>query len=177
MQQLTHTQPARRPAPAHPTWTYARWGRAHCDHVTSPAPDMGDRGSVALILAILTVGMLALAGLVIDGGAMLAARGRTADLAEQSARAGASAITPASLRGPSPAGLRIDPAAADRAASRVLAAGNAWGEVSVNTDTVTVTAHVSAPATLLSAFGIVDLTEDATATATLLHGTTTTGRP
>src|SRR4249919_1908103 len=78
-----------------------------------PVPD---QGSLALMLAIITVGILALAGLVIDGGAMLAERGRAADLAEQAARAGASAITPASLRGPSPADLRIDPGAAQRAA-------------------------------------------------------------
>ena len=60
------------------------------------------------MLAITTVGMLALAGLVIDGGALLAARGQAADLAEQAARAAASAVTPASLRGPNPADLRID---------------------------------------------------------------------
>ena len=133
----------------------------------------GDEGSLALMLAITAVGMLALAGLVFDGGALLAARGRAADLAEQAARAGASAITPTSLRGPSPAGLRIDPAAAQRAATRVLATGHATGEVTVTGTTVTVTAQVTRPATLLAAFGIGDLSVETTATATLLHGTTT----
>ena len=66
------------------------------------------------MLAITTVGVLALAGLVVDGGALLAARGRAADLVEQTARAGTSAITPASLRGPSLADLRINPGAAQR---------------------------------------------------------------
>jgi Flp pilus assembly protein TadG len=134
-----------------------------------------DQGSLALMLAIITVGMLALAGLMIDGGTMLAERGRAADLAEQAARAGASAIIPASLRGPSPASLRIDPITAQQAATRVLATGHARGEVRVSGNTVTVTARTSRPATLLSAFGISDLSAHATATATLLHGTTTEG--
>jgi Flp pilus assembly protein TadG len=131
---------------------------------------------VALVLAITTVGVLALAGLVIDGGALLAARGQAADLAEQAARAGASAITPTSLRGPNPVALRIDPDAAQRAATQVLATGQATGTVAVVGSTVTVTAHLSRPATVLAAFGISDLPAEATATATLLHGTTA-GRP
>ena len=35
------------------------------------------------------------------------------------------------------------------------------------------TAHLTRPATLLAAFGVHDLPAEATATATLLHGTTT----
>src|SRR4051794_15932656 len=103
---------------------------------------------------------------------MLAARGQAADLAEQAARAGTAAITPGSLRGPSPAGLRIDPMAAQRAATQVLTTRHAIGEVTVAGGTVTVTAHVSWRATLLAAFGVSDLSAQASATATLLHGTT-----
>ena len=120
---------------------------------------------------------MVMAGLVIDGGAAIAARARAADLAEQAARAGADALVPASLRGMSPAELRVDPAAARAAADRVLSLGGATGEVTIAGLDVSVTAHVPRQAAVLSALGLDDLTGTATATATVLHGTTTTGGP
>jgi Flp pilus assembly protein TadG len=134
-----------------------------------------DTGSVALFMSLLTVALLAMAGLVIDGGAAIAARERAADLAEQAARAGADALVPASLRGPSPTGLQVDPAAARAAADRVLSLGGANGELTINGLDVTVTAHVPRRAVILSAIAVDDLTGTATATATVLHGTTTGG--
>jgi Flp pilus assembly protein TadG len=119
--------------------------------------------------------MMAMAGLVIDGGAAIAARARAADLAEQAARAGADALSPSSLRGQGPADLRVDPAAARTAADRVLVLGGATGEVTVSGLDVFVTAHVPRQAVVLTAVGINDLTGTATATATVLHGTTTGG--
>jgi Flp pilus assembly protein TadG len=135
----------------------------------------GDRGSLSLYLALFTVALLAMAGLVIDGGAAIAARGRAADLAEQAARAGADALSQNTLRGGTPAALSIDPAAARSAAGRVLDLGGATGEVTVTGLEVSVTAHVPRRAVILSAVGLTDLTGTATATATVLHGTTTGG--
>lgn len=140
-----------------------------------PAPARDERGSVALYMAIFMVGLMVMAGLVIDGGAAIAARERAADLAQQAARAGADALTPTSLRGTSPAQLQVDPVAAGRAADRVLSLAGADGQVAVNGLDVTVIAHVHRRAAVLSAFGITDLTGTATATATVLHGTTTGG--
>lgn len=134
-----------------------------------------DRGSVALYMALIMVGLLVMAGLVIDGGAAIAARARAADLAEQAARAGADALSPASLRGSSPDALAVDPAAARAAATRVLALAGATGEIQLNGLDVTVTAHVPRRAVVLSAVGVSDLTGTAAATATVLHGTTTGG--
>jgi len=134
-----------------------------------------DRGSVALYMALIMVGLLVMAGLVIDGGAAIAARARAADLAEQASRAGADALSPASLRGPSPDALAVDPAAARAAATRVLVLAGATGEIQVNGLDVTVTAHVPRRAVILSAVGVSDLTGTAAATATVLHGTTTGG--
>ncbi len=131
-----------------------------------------DEGSLALYLALMAVGLLAMAGLVIDGGAALAARGRAADIAQEAARAGADAITEASLRGASPAQLQIDPAAARAAAQRLLTLHGAGGEVTIASRDVTVIAHVPQHAVVLSAVGITDLTGTATATATILNGTT-----
>jgi Flp pilus assembly protein TadG len=132
-----------------------------------------DRGSVALIMVILSVALFAMAGLVIDGGAALAARGRASDLADQASRAGVSALVPASLRGTSPAEITVDPTAAQRAARDVLEAGGAGGEISVGADTVSVTAHITRRSVVLSAFGVTTLDGSATATATLVYGTTT----
>lgn len=134
-----------------------------------------DDGSVSVYLAVWAVAMLAMAGLVIDGGAAIAARARAADLAEQAARAGADALSPASLRGSRPADLQVDPAAARTAADRVLTLGGATGEVTIAGHYVSVTAHVPRQATVLTAVGVNDLTGSATATATVLHGTTTGG--
>lgn len=134
-----------------------------------------DDGSVSVYLAVWAVAMMAMAGLVIDGGAAIAARARAADLAEQAARAGADALSPASLRGRRPADLQVDPAAARTAADRVLALGGATGEVTISGLYVSVTAHVPRQATVLTAVGVNDLTGSATATATVLHGTTTGG--
>jgi hypothetical protein len=135
-------------------------------------PEERDRGSVCLTLAVLAVGMLVFAGLVFDGGVALDARGRAASLAQQASRAGVDALSPLSLRGPAP-DLRVDPIQAEQAARRILTAGGATGEVSASGATVTVTAHVTRRAVILSAVGIHDLTGSATATATVVYGVTT----
>jgi Flp pilus assembly protein TadG len=124
-------------------------------------------------MAMFSVALIAMAGLVIDGGASLAARGRAHDVAAQAARAGADAISPASLRGTSPQDLVIDSAAARAAAQTYLRAGQATGTVTVTGQDVTVTAHVPRRALIMSAFGIHDMSGTATATATIVSGTDT----
>jgi Flp pilus assembly protein TadG len=146
--------------------------------MTRPLPDRlrGDdpeRGSIALSFALTAVAALVMAGLVVDGGAALATRERAADLATQAARAGATALTPTSLRG-LPTQLSADPTAATRAADDVLTDGGATGQVSVAGDTVTVTAHLPRHTVILSAVGLDDISQTATATATALVGTATT---
>ncbi len=138
-------------------------------------PNLGqdpERGAVAVVIPILTVGMLAMAGLVVDGGAALAARGRAADVAQQAARAGADALAPASLRRGDPAGLAVNPAAAVLAADQVLQVGAVGGQVSVSGDTVTVAAQVTRRTSILSAIGVDTVTGHASATATVLYGGT-----
>jgi Flp pilus assembly protein TadG len=142
---------------------------------TSRQPIRTDRGSVGLYMALLATGMLMMAGLVIDGGAAIATRQKAASLAEQAARAGADALSPASLRGAEPGQLVADPVAAAAAARRILAVGGATGTVAVNGGTVTVTAHVPRRAMVLSAVGVSDISQSATASATVLHGVHTAG--
>lgn len=131
----------------------------------------GDGGSVALWFAITALAAFAMLGLVVDGGAALATREHAADLAGQAARAGAAVLLPRTLRG-NPADLRVDPAAAEQAAQHVLTAAGATGEISVDGVTVTVTAHVAKRAAILSAMGLTDLSQSATASASALYGGT-----
>lgn len=125
---------------------------------------------MAVLMPILAVGMLSMAGLVVDGGAALSARGRAADVAQQAARAGADALAPNSLRSRSPSGLMINPAAATAAANQVLAAGSVQGSVTVSGDTVTVTTTVTRQTSMMSAVGINTVSGRASATATVLYG-------
>jgi Flp pilus assembly protein TadG len=132
-----------------------------------------DRGSISLYFAIITIAALAMAGLVVDGGAALSTRERAADLATQAARAGADSLTPNSLRG-LPTGLQADPAAATKAADQVLADGGATGQVTVTGATVTVTAHLPRHTVILSAVGLDNISQSATASATPIVGDATT---
>lgn len=141
---------------------------------TDPTPTQPpDRGSVSAWLLGTVVALLVLAGLVLDGGSALAARGRAADTAAQAARAGADALDQASLRSSTPAGFTANPAAARAAADRVLTAAGVTGRVEVTGSTVTVTARAAAPAVILTIVGIGEVGGQATATAIPLHGTTT----
>ena len=134
-----------------------------------------DRGLISLYVVAMTVGLLAMAGLVVDGGNAINARQRAADLAQQAARAGADALSPVSLRTGEPSQLRADPGAATRAADAVLSDGAVTGTVTVQGSAVTVTVTVHERTTVLSAFGLTEVTGSAAATAIPLHGTDTAG--
>lgn len=164
---------ATEPSSTHVVSTLAmRWSQRRA----AARREEGDRGSIGLLLALLMVGLMAMAGLVVDGGAALSARGRAADVAQQAARAGADALLPASLRTSNPNRLQVDPNAACAAAQQVLDAGGIKGQVTLGGDTVTVRARVTRRTALLSAVGINDVTGSASATATVLFGGTSEGR-
>lgn len=61
-------------------------------------PGSGDRGSVALWVVIFTFAVMVLATFVVDGGQLMNARERAADMAEQAARATANDIDITALR-------------------------------------------------------------------------------
>ncbi|HVV76296.1 MAG TPA: pilus assembly protein TadG-related protein [Mycobacteriales bacterium] len=134
--------------------------------------DDTDRGSISLYFAITALAALVMAGFVVDGGAALATRERAADLATQAARAGATALTPTSLRG-TPTDLQADPTAATQAAQAILNDAGATGQVTVSGDTVTVTAHLPRHTVILSAVGLTNISQTATASATAVIGTAT----
>ena len=132
-----------------------------------------DRGSVGVYVVALTLGMLVMAGLVLDGGAAFAARGAAATAAQQAARAGADALDPLSLRSTDPTGVTVSAAAARSAASRALAAAGATGTIQIDGTAVTVIARISRPSYVLSVVGVDRLTGTGSFTAVPVHGTTT----
>src|SRR5215210_8722437 len=97
----------------------------------SAGGDDGERVSVTLFAMVLALGLLAMAGLVIDGGEKLVAQRRANHLAEQAARAGAQAVDIGAVRIGRPA---LDAAAAHAAAAGYLAAAGHRGSVTVGPD-------------------------------------------
>jgi Flp pilus assembly protein TadG len=78
--------------------------------------DDPDRGSVTLWIVIFAVAVIALALLLADGGSLISAKERAADIAEQSARAAADDISVTSLRNNI---VQINPDACQRAGNLV----------------------------------------------------------
>ncbi|MFD7655374.1 pilus assembly protein TadG-related protein [Actinosynnema sp. NPDC059797] len=123
-----------------PTWRRrAEWWRA-------------DEGQVTAFVVVLTTGILALAGLTLDGGLALAAKVRAGGQAEAAARAGAQAVDLVAYRGDGT--VRLVPAQAVAGALAYLAAEGATGTVTVSGDTVTVTVTATQPTQLLGLVGI-----------------------
>jgi len=122
-------------------------------------------GSLTLWLAVLATGLFGTAGLVAAGGAALAAKARAESQAFAAARAGAEALSPSSLATGHPV---LDPAAAQTAAEKALAADDTAGQVQVagRTVSVTVTAQVPGGLLVLVGVGSLHVTGSASSTAT-----------
>ena len=138
-----------------PPWSLPRSGR-------------DDRGSATAFGLFLIVVVLVLAGAMIEGGTAMSARGHATDIGQQAARAGADKLDLATLR---ENGLvRIDPAAAQAAASAFLAQVGETGTVTATPAHVSVTVTVTRPGILVPILGIQTLTVRATATAAPITG-------
>ncbi len=115
-----------------------------------------DDGRVTAFVVVLMTGILALAGLALDGGLALAAKVRAVGQAEAAARAGAQAIDLATYR--ATGRLVLDPDRAVAAARTQLAAAGAEGEVSLREGGVVVTVTDTHVPRLLGLAGITELT-------------------
>jgi uncharacterized membrane protein len=104
--------------------------------MTSSMP-RGERGAVAPLVAMMLLGLLALAALVIDGGLLFAERRDLQGLADGAARAGAMAVDENVLR--ETGAVRLDAAAAQAAAERYLETTGLEGTVRIDADTLSVT--------------------------------------
>ncbi|WP_245849106.1 pilus assembly protein TadG-related protein [Lentzea kentuckyensis] len=124
---------------------------------------VSDDGAVSAFVVVLFIGLLVLAGLVLDGGLALGAKVRASGQAEAAARAGAQAIDLAVYR--ATGAFRLLPAEAAAAAQDHLATVGATGTVTVSGDTVTVTVTASQTTQLLGLAGISSLSVKGTGSA------------
>jgi hypothetical protein len=128
----------------------------------------GERGSVTVFVVGVTVALIVLAGLVFDGGAILAGHREADAEAEGAARAGAEAVASTAREGRS---LGIDPGAAVAAVDRYLGAYGHRGTVTVVGDRVTVTVNFTVPMQVLTIVGITHRAVTGIASATAVEGT------
>jgi len=133
-----------------------------------------ETGSLTLMLAVLMVALLALAGLVIDGGRKLNQSASAYAIAQEAARAGAGLVDRSAAY--SSGTFRVDQAQAVAAARAYLASAGYTGTVSVDGArrirvTVTVTEHTL----VLSLIGINTMTSTGSAVAALVTGVTGPG--
>jgi hypothetical protein len=115
-----------------------------------------DEGRATAFVVVLTIGILALAGLTLDGGLALSAKVKANGQAEAAARAGAQAIDLAAYRNTGT--LQLVPVQALADAHSYLATVGAYGTVTVIGDTVTVTVTASQGTQLLGMVGISSIT-------------------
>jgi Flp pilus assembly protein TadG len=133
----------------------------------------GDRGSLTLMLAVLFIALLALAGLVVDGGAKLDAASNAAAVAQEAARAGASQVDrPTAYTG---GRFIVNQAQARSAALAYLATAGYQGTVATAPRSIQVTVTVVVPTKMLSLIGISSFRVSESATATLVAGVTGPG--
>jgi Flp pilus assembly protein TadG len=129
-----------------------------------------EHGSVTAFVTVFAVALLGVAGLVFDGGLMLAAHRRAFDEAEAAARAGAQALDVEALR--AGAGVQLDPLEAERLAGEYLTSIGREGTVEVNGDTVLVRTAFRQDLTILGAFGFGSRTVEGEGVARAVRGVT-----
>jgi hypothetical protein len=116
---------------------------------------------------------MAVAGLVVDGGSILAARQHAFEDADAAARAGAQAVDVAALRGGRP--VSLDPGRARQLAQAQLAASGESGTVTVTGDDVTVVITRTQPLSILGFVGLSSVTIHASGTAHAVRGVNKAG--
>ena len=128
-----------------------------------------ERGSLTVYFVVLSLSLLLIAGLVFEGGRLLAARREVQDAAQDAARAGAQALDVAALRDGT---TTLDQADAAAAARAWLAAEGESGTVTVNGSSVTVSISRSVPLAMLAATGVTSRTVRAEETARIVDAVT-----
>ncbi|HEX9032403.1 MAG TPA: hypothetical protein VF834_11200 [Streptosporangiaceae bacterium] len=133
-----------------------------------------DRGSLTLLLAVLMVSLLALSGLVIDGGRRLNESATAFAIAQEAARAGAGMVDRSAAYNSGT--FQVDSGQAISAARSYLASTGYRGSVSLDgRDRIRVSVTVSERTLVLSLIGIDTITARGTAVASLVSGVTGPG--
>ena len=116
-----------------------------------------ESGAVVPLTAVMLLGLLAMAALVIDGGLLFAERRDLQGMADGAARAGAMAIDEDLLR--DDGAVRLDPSAARAAAERYLEAAGFEGDAQIGADMLGVTVDLAEtrPTLMMGLLGIHDV--------------------
>ena len=114
--------------------------------------DRTDAGTVTAFVVGLALALVAVAGLVVDGGLLLAARSAALDEAQAAARAGAQAVDVEVLRSGGPVSVQEDEAR--RRVTAYLARTGRTGVVDVVGDEVAVHVEVPVRLSILGLFGV-----------------------
>ncbi len=123
------------------------------------------------MLLALFVALVALAGIVIDGGAKLNQAENATAIAQEAARAGAGMVNQANAY--ATGSFTVDQGQAIAAAEQYLASAGYRGTVTpVGNDAIEVTVTVTGPTKVLSIIGIDSMTSTGSATASLVTGVT-----
>ena len=131
----------------------------------------GDRGTATIWMVIGTVIVLAICGLVFDGGLLISAKREAINDAEATARAGAQGVDLNALYQQGP--QQLDPGAATNRAQAFLEANGWTGTVNATPQSVTVTITRTQHLTFLTMFGLGDRPIAGTATAQPAQGLAT----
>src|ERR1700683_326549 len=124
-----------------------------------------DRGALTLMLAAFMIVLLALGGLVIDGGRKLNATETAYAIAQEAARAGAGVVNTSEAY--QSGTYAVDLPQARAAAQAYLANAGYEGSVSASGDSIEGTVTITQPTEVLSLIGIDSLTVNGTAVASL----------
>lgn len=127
-----------------------------------------ERGTVSAFVVSFTIALLAVAGLVVDGGYTLATRRQAFNEANAAARAGAQAIDEVALRADGT--VRLQEGRARTLALDHLTAAGLDGTVDIAGDTVTVHVTTTQDLALLGIVGIGPFTIEAEGSARAVEG-------
>ena len=126
-----------------------------------------ETGILTAFVAVLTVALLAIAGMAVDSGRAIAAQRLVADEAGQAARAGAGRLSVNALRN---GRVSINDAAAIEAAEHYMLVSGHPGTAWVQDGVITVRVVEAVPTTILGIVGVPTITVSATASAVDVSG-------
>lgn len=129
-----------------------------------------ERGSVTVFTVIMTVTLIFVAGLVVDGGQVLNAKREAANVAESAARAGAQELDEDAVRGGEPA--RLDERKAIARAESYLAASGYTGAATISGNTVVVNVTARQQMLILGIGGLAGVTVHGTGSASPIRSIT-----
>ena len=132
-----------------------------------------ERGSVTVVTVTLTVALMVLAGLVHDGGRIIAAQQEADAIAESAARSAAQELDESSLRNTGT--VLVDPTRGRQRALAYLADAGYTGTVEINGDEVHVKVEQSHPTDLLSMIGVGTVTVRGDGSSRAARGVVTEG--